>query len=452
MPDIRINDKTVPVVACSDTVVASRLIKRTESGQGDVGKNVQALRELGLQRDEVKTALAQIDPKKDFTDILNEKFTPPVVKEEDRKELQGFIKEERFHEERSELRTGLLVPKDELDSNKVAFPQQFFDGLLTITKSEYPEQVKKNTVVIKLKLTEDTPVIKVGNLYRLATQEEIKANKYEKAPKNLEIYRSQSEKGTYKIDPNIIDIDENYKAKGTEKILQSELKTYQEEEIPINKVLNALPHEFGSDSNVKRLLEETDEAHGTITTTPKTKTTIKDIREVLAAIIYAKENDIDPSTIKHKSANIDFTAQNKLKEEILFDPFLSRLIIRDEHPVAKGKLDSKWADETYVHHTDESKGSGVTGIWDQSFDSSTRVTELDNEIKKRKIGKVKAIDTKLDEVYVRENIQVEDKLKDAFSKLKKPEDVRDFDTFMNSSEKIDLDLRKILFNEINLKK
>lgn len=262
--------------------------------------------------------------------------------------------------------------------------------------------------------------------------------------------------------------------------------------VPISKILHDLPYEYASNPNVERLLRENDPAH--LSDSPQKETAnMQEVKEVLAALEYAKKSDIVPESIhrgdfqdSREPGRVDFRGVKSSGELVLFDPFRSPepLTIslqdkaknihsgQDENfskvPLQKLKgislgMEKAWAEKgAYEGHTNNSKGVNrtdidkggpvyenqpVTGIWDQTYSSPEKVSELESLIERKQSGpgNVDHVRVKIEDSIVWENMLVEkmihenyQHLEAEFESTKQPSDTRTFEQVINEVREVSI--------------
>jgi hypothetical protein len=225
---------------------------------------------------------------------------------------------------------------------------------------------------------------------------------------------------------------------------------FQEGVVPGNneesakRLASMMPASFSEGGHLERLMLEPDPAHaGSHVVNENT------LFESAAALKYAQEKGYDLNSVGRHSASVDFHAMDQQGKQVLFDPFGSPLMRRPDNTMAtlrnkvaeleqkknsngltpdeeKTLRDSKnnlakrettyntkpytespkqWANNAYTKHTNESKGEGVTGIWDTTATAGDQMKPLHTAVQKLPQGKVEEIDMNLAAEFTKEDHQ-----------------------------------------------
>lgn len=200
------------------------------------------------------------------------------------------------------------------------------------------------------------------------------------------------------------------------------------------RLLPMLPGSTTSGGTLERMLAIGDPSgHGATGSGGPPQISIDQLREAMTGLEYARQQNLDPASIHRPSATIDFGGtQRGTGAPFLFDPFMSpqplaptdkqlagaQLHQRDpsvaipgpfqyrpENPQALAGRRRRWARDTYLRHTDQSKGHGTVGLWDQTSDSSDDLHGLNQALHDEHVlpGAVHPIDLQLDREYARED-------------------------------------------------
>jgi hypothetical protein len=216
---------------------------------------------------------------------------------------------------------------------------------------------------------------------------------------------------------------------------------------PLERIVPMLPTPMTKGGHLARILGSTDLSQ-VGSAVPPGHVTMDRVREAMSGLQFAANNGIDPSTVHQPSAQIDFQGtQRGTGRTLQFDHFSSpqpkELTARNRYalqleqsgvdrgllektghypnpnPKAQTGIDRGWAKGAYTDHTNDSKGSGVIGLWDQTSDSEDRIRALQGALTTTEVskghpvvpGRVAPVDLQLDQEYVLEDhyarIQIE---------------------------------------------
>ncbi len=241
--------------------------------------------------------------------------------------------------------------------------------------------------------------------------------------------------------------DESVKVKGNVEHTRK-IQTLNET-TDIGKITPLLPTTLTQGGHLERQLRQGDAAKASSSSDSQNKVTMDRVREAAVGTKFARDTGLSLDKLKQPSAKIDFESETPSGKKVQFDPFtspqskkpttkqllgqqlleektLTEKQLPDTHkqkpvkPKDQQGMDRSWVNDAFKKHTDQSKGEGVIGLWDQTSDSQQRVNELkkiippdphkewkdhhkDSDWEKRR--RLLNVDLKLDEEYVKEDMQ-----------------------------------------------
>jgi len=205
----------------------------------------------------------------------------------------------------------------------------------------------------------------------------------------------------------------------------------------VERIVPMLPTSLSQGGHLEHQLRQGDAAKNSSPSSLQNKVTMERVREAAVGVKYAKDTGLSLDQLHQPSPEIDFQSKTPSGKKVKFDPFTSpqskkptNKQMLGKHLVEKGDLqekdlpgsskqkpvtpkdqkgmDENWVKDAFAKHTNQSKGEGVTGHWDQTSDTQERVEELNKHISNNSSSSrhLQNVDLKLDEEYVKEDMLV----------------------------------------------
>ncbi|MBD2296376.1 hypothetical protein H6G06_23545 [Anabaena sphaerica FACHB-251] len=231
--------------------------------------------------------------------------------------------------------------------------------------------------------------------------------------------------------------EESVKVKGGvehKKIIQTPNETTD-----VERIMPMLPTSLTQGGHLEHQLRQGDAAKASSSSDSQNKVTMDRVREAAVGTKFAHDTGLSLDKLHQPSAEIDFQSETPSGKKVQFDPFtspqskkpttkqlLGQQLLEEgtltqkelpnsykQTPVKRQQqegMDKKWVNDAFTKHTNQSKGDGVIGLWDQTSDSQPRVNELQQRIQDQPRDfkpRLQNVDLKLDEEYVKEDMQAQ---------------------------------------------
>ncbi len=201
----------------------------------------------------------------------------------------------------------------------------------------------------------------------------------------------------------------------------------------VERITPMLPTSLTQGGHLGHQLRQGDAAKASSSSGSQNQVTMDRVREASVGVKFAKDTGLSLDKLHQPSPKIDFQSETPSGKEVQFDPFTSPqskkpttkqllgqklvkegTITEDQNPQKQTPINARqqegidrgWVKNAFTEHTNQSKGKGVIGLWDQTSDSQQRVNELQKHIPSGNSNRrLQNVDLKLDEEYVKEDMQ-----------------------------------------------